>query len=189
VPSLDARLAYRYMHLSGKSCERRRNGSDVRSVEAGNRTEGATDDRRSDCRGCNTRRKSRRAPRPCSECTRLAAGPVLHRHRLRPDVVANVENREPVVRDEDVAVFAYRDGIAQVRNRSQPLPHDLLALDREQVRRLGVSTAGRAAVAFLTRATDQMAAFGSIWTPTSSTIRSCGLGTIPDPTACFGTTW
>lgn len=68
-----------------------------------------------------------------------------------PDVVADIEGRRPLVRDEHVAVFAYRDGVSQVRNRCQPLPRDMLALDRDQVRRLGVAQAAREAVAFLTR--------------------------------------
>jgi arginase len=68
-----------------------------------------------------------------------------------PDVVANIEGHGPLVRDDDVVVFAYRDGVAQVRNRCQPLPTGSLALDRDQVRRLGVSTAAREAVTFLTR--------------------------------------
>lgn len=68
-----------------------------------------------------------------------------------PDVVANIEGRGPLVRDDDVVIFAYRDGMAQVRNRCQPLPSGILALDRDQVRRLGVDTAAREAVTFLTR--------------------------------------
>lgn len=68
-----------------------------------------------------------------------------------PDVVTDIENLGPLVRDEDVAVYGYRDGVAQVRNRSQPLPDDLLAIDRDQVRRLGVANAMHEAVAHLTR--------------------------------------
>jgi len=68
-----------------------------------------------------------------------------------PDLVTNIEDRRPLVRDDDVVVYAYRDAASQVRNRSQPLPDDLMAIDRDQVRRLGVDTAMREAISHLTR--------------------------------------
>jgi arginase len=68
-----------------------------------------------------------------------------------PDVVADIEGRGPLVRDDDVAVFAYRNAAAQVRHRSQPLPEEFLAIDREQVRRLGTDVATREAIAHLVR--------------------------------------
>ena len=57
----------------------------------------------------------------------------------------------PLVRDDDVVAFAYRDATAQVRHRCQPLPLDLVAMDRGIVRRLGIDSAIAEAVAHLTR--------------------------------------
>jgi len=68
-----------------------------------------------------------------------------------PDVVANIEGRGPLVRDDDVVPFAYRDGATQNYNRSQLLPPDMLALDRHAVHVLGTETAAEEAVAHLTR--------------------------------------
>jgi arginase len=68
-----------------------------------------------------------------------------------PDVVADIEGRRPLVRDDDVAVFASRDGADRERRGCQPLPADLLLVDRDQVRRDGVGAAAREAVRFLTR--------------------------------------
>ena len=68
-----------------------------------------------------------------------------------PDVVANIEGRRPLVRDDDVVVFASRDGADRERRSCQPLPAGLLLVDRDQIRRQGVSAAGREAVTFLTR--------------------------------------
>jgi arginase len=68
-----------------------------------------------------------------------------------PDVVASIEGRRPLVRDDDVVVFASRDGADRERRGCQPLPAGLLLVDRDQVRRQGVSAAAREAVTFLTR--------------------------------------
>jgi arginase len=68
-----------------------------------------------------------------------------------PGIVADIEGRRPLVRDDDVVVFAYRDAAAQVRHRCQSLPLDLVAMDRGLVRRLGVDSAIAEAVAHLTR--------------------------------------
>ncbi|MFJ4633870.1 arginase family protein [Streptomyces sp. NPDC088847] len=68
-----------------------------------------------------------------------------------PAVVADIESRGPLVRDDDVVAFGYRDGATQNYNRSQLLPSDLLALDRHAVRVLGTETAAEEAVAHLTR--------------------------------------
>jgi len=68
-----------------------------------------------------------------------------------PDVVADIEGRRPLVRDDDVVVFACRDAADRERLRCQPLPADLLVVDRDQVRRLGVGAAAREAVTFLAR--------------------------------------
>jgi arginase len=68
-----------------------------------------------------------------------------------PDVVADIEGRRPLVRDDDVVVFACRDAADRERRGCQPLPDDLLVVDRDQVRRLGAGPAAREAVRFLTR--------------------------------------
>jgi arginase len=50
-----------------------------------------------------------------------------------------------------VAVFACRDAADRERRGCQPLPADLLVVDRDRVRRLGAAAAAREAVSFLTR--------------------------------------
>jgi arginase len=68
-----------------------------------------------------------------------------------PDVVADIEGRRPLVRDGDVVVFGCRDAADRERRGCQPLPDDLLVIDRDQVRRLGAGPAAREAVRYLTR--------------------------------------
>jgi arginase len=68
-----------------------------------------------------------------------------------PDLLADIEGRGPLVRDDDVAVFACRDAADRERRGCQPLPADLLVVDRDRVRRLGAGPAAREAVEFLTR--------------------------------------
>jgi arginase len=68
-----------------------------------------------------------------------------------PDIVCDLEGQRPLVRDDDVAVFASRDAADRERRGCQPLPPDMLELDREQVRGLGAAAAAEQAVAFLTR--------------------------------------
>ena len=66
--------------------------------------------------------------------------------------MADIEGRRPLVRDDDVAVFACRDAADRERRGCQPLPADLLVVDRDQVRLLGAGAAARQAVGYLTRA-------------------------------------
>jgi arginase len=68
-----------------------------------------------------------------------------------PDVVTDIEGRRPLVRDEDVVVFACRDAADRERRGCQPLPENMLVVDRDQVRRLGAATAASEAVRYLTR--------------------------------------
>jgi arginase len=68
-----------------------------------------------------------------------------------PGVVADIEGRRPLVRDDDVAVFACRDAADRERRGCQPLPADLLVVDRDRVRGLGAGVAAREAVSYLTR--------------------------------------
>ena len=68
-----------------------------------------------------------------------------------PDVVSDIEGRRPLVRDDDVVVFACRDAADRERRGCQPLPENLLVIDRDQVRCLGAGAAASEAVRYLTR--------------------------------------
>jgi arginase len=68
-----------------------------------------------------------------------------------PAIVCDLEGKRPLVRDGDVAVFACRDAGDRERRGCQPLPRDMLVLDREHVRQAGAEGAARQAVTFLTR--------------------------------------
>ncbi len=68
-----------------------------------------------------------------------------------PDLLTNIEGRGPLVNDEDVVAFGYRDAEEQAAYGSQPLPQELLAFDLAEIRRRGVDVAARDAVAHLTR--------------------------------------
>jgi arginase len=68
-----------------------------------------------------------------------------------PDIVCDLEQRRPLVRDDDVVVFACRDAADRDRRNCQPLPEAMTVIDRERVRQLGVAAAARDAVAHLTR--------------------------------------
>jgi arginase len=68
-----------------------------------------------------------------------------------PDVVTDIEGLRPLVRADDVVVFACRDAADRERRGCQPLPAGLVVIDRDQVRRLGAGAAAREAVSYLTR--------------------------------------
>ena len=68
-----------------------------------------------------------------------------------PDVVADIEGRRPLVRDEDVCVFACRDGADRERLGCQPLPGPMMVIDRDEVRRLGAGEAASRAAEYLMR--------------------------------------
>ena len=68
-----------------------------------------------------------------------------------PDVLTDIEGRRPLVRAEDVVVFACRDAADRERRGCQPLPAGMLVIDRDQVRRAGAGAAARDAVKYLTR--------------------------------------
>jgi arginase len=68
-----------------------------------------------------------------------------------PSLLTNLEGREPLVRDEDVVAFAYRDHEDQREYGSQPLPPALKVLDLPAIRELGMEAAAREAVAHLSR--------------------------------------
>jgi arginase len=68
-----------------------------------------------------------------------------------PGVVADIESRGPLVRDDDVVVFACRDAVARERRCCQPLPDNMRVVDRDRVRVLGAGAAAGEAVRYLTR--------------------------------------
>jgi arginase len=68
-----------------------------------------------------------------------------------PDVVTDIEGRRPLVRDNDVVVFACRDAADRERRGCQPLPENMRVVDRDQVRRLGAGAAASEAVRYLAR--------------------------------------
>lgn len=69
-----------------------------------------------------------------------------------PELLTNLEGLRPLVRDEDVVAFGFRDAQEQREYGSQPLPPAVLALDLQEVRRLGVKQAAQRAVDHLTAA-------------------------------------
>jgi arginase len=68
-----------------------------------------------------------------------------------PDVVANIEGRRPLVRDEDVVLFGPRDAEQAEHSGSQSVPRTLCTIDLDEIRRLGVGRASRESVAHLDR--------------------------------------
>ena len=69
-----------------------------------------------------------------------------------PELLTNLEGLRPLVRDEDVVAFGFRDAEEQREYGSQPLPSEVLALDLGEVRRLGAKPAAQRAVDYLTAA-------------------------------------
>jgi arginase len=68
-----------------------------------------------------------------------------------PEIVTNLEGGRPLLRDEDVVVFAFRDAALAAAEGSQPLPASLRAIDLLTVRERGVERATRDALAHLER--------------------------------------
>jgi arginase len=68
-----------------------------------------------------------------------------------PDILTNIEGRRPLVGDEDVVAFGFRDADEQTAYGSQPLPQELMSLDLAAIRQCGVHAAAGKAVAHLTR--------------------------------------
>ncbi len=68
-----------------------------------------------------------------------------------PAVVTNLDGHSPLVRDEDVFVFGYRDAEEQAEFGSQPLPPSMKSYDLATVRRLGIEAAAKEAVSHVTR--------------------------------------
>jgi arginase len=68
-----------------------------------------------------------------------------------PDIVTNLEGLRPLVRDEDVVVFGFRDAEHAAAEGSQPLTPALRAIDLATVRERGVVHSVRDALAHLER--------------------------------------
>ena len=68
-----------------------------------------------------------------------------------PEVLTNLEGRRPLVRDEDVVVFGFRDAEHAAAEGSQPLAPTLHAMDLWSLRDQGVERAARDALAHLGR--------------------------------------
>jgi len=69
-----------------------------------------------------------------------------------PQMLTDLEGLRPLVRDEDVVAFGFRDAQEQREYRSQPLPRDALAIELSEVRRLGAKRAAQRALEHLTAA-------------------------------------
>ncbi|MEV8593899.1 arginase family protein [Streptomyces sp. NPDC052012] len=66
-----------------------------------------------------------------------------------PDVLADLEGRRPLVRDEDVVALGFRDGEESAAAGMQPLPPALHAMDLGTVRAMGAAGAAEHAMALL----------------------------------------
>lgn len=68
-----------------------------------------------------------------------------------PELLADLEGRGPLVADEDVVVFGYRDAEEQAAYGSQPLPKRTMAIDLPQLHAVGIDALLRDALDQLTR--------------------------------------
>ncbi|MFD7626697.1 arginase family protein [Streptomyces sp. NPDC059851] len=68
-----------------------------------------------------------------------------------PRLLTDLEGLGPLLRDEDVVVFGFRDAAESAEVGMQPLPVGLYAIDLEGVRTVGAAAAARRAVDRLTR--------------------------------------
>ncbi|WP_128429542.1 arginase family protein [Streptomyces cyaneus] len=70
-----------------------------------------------------------------------------------PRLLTDLEGRGPLLRDEDVVAFGFRDAAESAEAGMQPLPAHLHAIDLDGVRATGATTAARQAVDRLTDGT------------------------------------
>jgi arginase len=68
-----------------------------------------------------------------------------------PEAVTNIEGLRPLVRDDDVVVFGFRDAEQAAAEGSQALAPTLHTMDLQAVRAQGVERAARGAIAHLER--------------------------------------
>ena len=99
-----------------------------------------------------------------------------------PRLLTDIEGQGPLVREEDVFVFGYRDGEEQIRDGSQPLPPAIHQLDLAAVRRLGIEAAAAEALKHVAR--EILPGSLSTWMPTASTTKSCRRSSIVCPAGC-----
>lgn len=66
-----------------------------------------------------------------------------------PEVLTDLEGRRPLVRDEDVVAFGFRDAAESAQAGMQPLPSPLRAIDLDGVREAGAAVAAAQAVDWL----------------------------------------
>ncbi|MBB4960334.1 arginase family protein [Micromonospora polyrhachis] len=66
-----------------------------------------------------------------------------------PQLLSDIEGRGPLVRDEDVVAFGFRDGAESEQAGMQPLPPQLRTIDLAGVRGAGATAAARQAVDWL----------------------------------------
>jgi arginase len=69
-----------------------------------------------------------------------------------PKLLTEFEGSAPLIRDTDAVAFGFRDADDQAQYGSQPLPAALRAFDLPTIRRVGLASAARDAVAHLSRA-------------------------------------
>ncbi|MFF8844173.1 arginase family protein [Streptomyces sp. NPDC015127] len=67
-----------------------------------------------------------------------------------PGILTDLEGRGPLLRDEDVVAFGFRDAEQSARDGMQPLPPRLHAMGLDHVRAVGAAAAARTAVGHLT---------------------------------------
>ncbi|MFB8142432.1 arginase family protein [Streptomyces parvus] len=67
-----------------------------------------------------------------------------------PRILTDLEGRGPLVRDEDVVAFGFRDSAESAEHGMQPLPSQLYAIGLDDVRAAGAPAAARHAVNRLT---------------------------------------
>jgi arginase len=68
-----------------------------------------------------------------------------------PSILTNLDGRGPLIRDEDVVAFGFRDSAEQAQYGSQPLPPELRAYDLGTIRKRGIASVAQEAVARVAR--------------------------------------
>ena len=104
-----------------------------------------------------------------------------------PIPLTDLESRAPLVRPEDVVAFGYRDHEDQEQFGSQKPPSTLKTIDLPAIRRLGIDTATRTAIEYLTGSELDGSSF--ISTPMFLMTRSCRLSIFASPAACPQSSW
>jgi arginase len=98
-----------------------------------------------------------------------------------PELVTDLEGRRPLLRDEDVVVFGFRDADHAAAEGSRPLAPTIHAIDLPSVRDQGAERAARDALAPWSGPAARLGS-GSTSTSTSSTTPSCPPSTTTSPT-------